>query len=408
MNQEIEKVLAILPPESQSRARRAWTGLPADVRAELALTYSAFARLMRQKPGSLLDLLRMLQRATGPALGSACKIAIVGPTNVGKSTLFNALLQEQRALTSPVPGTTKSVEALPLGPFQLLDTPGADHGAGVGEAEKALAFEAAEEANFLLITFDARSNVSASDRELFAEWKTLKKPYLVVLNKIDQIPVKERKVVLRGAARILRLPAEAVQPVSALKNLGVPQLVLEMTAIEPHLLGQMGKLLPSLRRRMAWQAVRRSAIASAMISLAPLPVVDMIPLTVLQGSLVTTLARIYDQRLGPKRVLQLGSSFGIGWLARLLFREVSKLGGPPGWVLSASIATSATLTIGYGAINWFETGRRPTPAQLQEYARRSRSWLNIDPGTPVERLSDLLEQQIPQQVELEDETDEKA
>lgn len=408
MNQEIEKVLAILPPESQSRARRAWTGLPADLRAELALTYSAFAKLLRQKPGSLLDLLRMISRATGPALSAPCKVAIVGPVNVGKSTLFNALIQEQRALTSPVPGTTRGLESLSLGPFELVDTPGADNGAGVGESEKALAFEAAESANFLLIIFDARSNVSAGDRALFAEWKSLKKPYLVVLNKIDQIPVKERKVVLRSAARILRLPTEAVQSVSALKNQGVPQLVLEMTAIEPHLLGQMGKMLPSLRRRLAWQAVRRAAIGSAMISLAPLPVVDMIPLTVLQGSLVTTLARIYDQRLGPKRLLELSSSFGIGWLARMLFREVSKLGGPPGWVLSASIATSATLTIGYGAITWFETGRRPTPTQLQEYARRSRSWLNIDPGLPVERLSDLLEQQIPQQVDLEEVSDEEA
>ncbi|MFN8613040.1 MAG: GTPase [Vulcanimicrobiota bacterium] len=404
MNQELEELLQILPPDSQSRARQSWNQLPADVRAELALTYSAFSKLLQQKPSSVRDFLRLMRRATGPSLSEAWQVAILGPANVGKSTLFNALLNQQEAETGPVPGTTRHNHEVSAGLFNLVDTPGADHAdQDTGAHEKALAFEAAERAHFLIIVFDATSSVSTGDKALFQELKTFKKPYLVVLNKLDRIPKRQQSTVLRSAARILGIPLETLLGVSALEKLGVEQLVLEMTALEPQLLVQVGEQLPEFRRQLSWQAVRRAAIASAFVALTPLPVVDLIPLALLQGTMVTTLARIHAQKLGPRTVLELGSTFGVGWLARMLFREVSKLAGAPGWVISASIASSATLTIGFAAITWFETGKKPEKQQLEDYARQNQGWLagvlaRLGKGKPDrETLEKHLEQNLDQE-----------
>ena len=372
MNKELQIVLEALPPDYRPIAEELWGKLPPDVRQEMELTFTGFSKLIRQNPGSLTDLLKLAQRNAGPALAPSSRIAIVGPVNVGKSTLYNALItrQEDRAEASPIPGTTRESQSAQAGLFELVDTPGADHGASVGEEEKRIAFDSAEQADFLLIVFDGTSGVSQSDKNLYQELLELGKPHLVVLNKMDLVKKGDRRPVIESAARVLGLTMDAVHAVSALSQHGVEKLVLDITAVEPTLLARVGECMPGLRRQLAWQAVRRAAIASAIIALTPIPVIDLLPLTVVQGSMVLTIARIYGEEMGPKRVGELLGSLGMGWLARLLFQEVSKLAGAPGWVLSSSVATSATLAIGYAAMNWFATGKRPEKQEVEGYAKR--------------------------------------
>ncbi len=345
--------------------------MPADVRREAELTLGSFIKLAKQNPSSVTDLLKLLQRSAAPMLQQAGRVAIVGPVNVGKSTLFNALVQrpQDKATCSPVPGTTKTTQSSDIGLFELVDTPGADHGGESGGQERDVAFQAAEDAEFLLVVFDATGSVTASDRALYRRLLSLAKPHLVVLNKIDLIPMGQRKLVRESAARILDLSVESVIPVSAQNSSGVDQLVLEITAAEPKLLLAVAEQLPSLRRKLAWQAIRRAAVLSALVGLSPLPLMDVIPLTLLQGNLVLTLARIYGRKITFKSVLELASTFGAGWLARLLAQELTKFGGIPGWVLSASIAASATLTIGYTALSWFETGTMPEKKEMERKAK---------------------------------------
>lgn len=110
--------------------------------------------------------------------------------------------------------------------------------------------------------------------------------------------------------------------------------MLDITAAEPTLLaGDLGEFMPSLRRQLAWQTVRRAAIASAVVALTPIPVLDLLPLTLIQCSMVLTIARIYGEELGLKHIRELLSSFGLGWLARMLFQESSKIAGLPGWLV---------------------------------------------------------------------------
>lgn len=380
-----------------------WNQMPADVRREAELTMGSFVKLLKQNPASAGDLLKMLQRNAAPMLQQASSVAVVGPVNVGKSTLYNALVsrQKDKAQASPVPGTTKIAQRADVGLFELVDTPGADHGDESGGQEADAAFQAAEDAEFLVIVFDATGSVTSSDRALYRKLMTLGKPHLVVLNKIDLIPAAQRKLVRESAARILDLSLEAVLPVSAQTSAGVDQLVLEITAAEPKLLLKVAETMPSLRRKLAWQAIRRAAVLSALVGLSPLPLMDVIPLTLLQGNLVLTLSHIYGNKLSAKSLLELGSTFGAGWLARLLFQELTKLAGVPGWVLSASVAASATVTIGFTALNWFETGVMPDKKEMEKQAqglqqRLKDGLINLGRSRPTKkRVTEELEKLLP-------------
>lgn len=403
MNSELRLLLEALPRDTRPAVENLWNQMPADVRREAELTMGSFVKLLKQNPASAGDLLKMLQRTAAPMLQQASSVAIVGPVNVGKSTLYNALVsrQKDKAQASPVPGTTKVAQRADVGLFELVDTPGADHGDESGGKEADVAFQAAEDAEFLVIVFDATGSVTSSDRALYRKVLALGKPHLVVLNKIDLIPAAQRKLVRESAARILDISLEAVLPVSAQTASGVDQLVLEITAAEPKLLLKVAETLPSLRRKLAWQAIRRTAMLSALAGLSPLPLMDVIPLTLLQGNLVLTLSQIYGNKLSAKSMLELASTFGAGWLARLLFQELTKLAGVPGWVLSASVAASATLTIGFTALNWFETGIMPDKKEMEKQAqglqqRIKEGLVNLGKSRPSKkRVTEELEKLLP-------------
>ena len=112
-----------------------------------------------------------------------------------------------------------------------------------------------------------------------------------------------------------------------------------------------------------------------MIALAPLPILDVIPLLAIQSALVLSIARIYQYDLTFKRARELAVTFGLGFLGRTLFQELSKLGGPPGWLLAAAIASSTTVVMGYAAIIWFERGERLTGDTLKDITKSVTSYL---------------------------------
>ena len=116
--------------------------------------------------------------------------------------------------------------------------------------------------------------------------------------------------------------------------------------------------------------MRRATIASTLIALTPIPLMDIIPLVAIQTSLVLTLARIYNKPLNWTRGRELITGLGAGVLARTLFGELSKLGGVPGWVLSASIAGGTTLSIGVLVMRWFETGEKPDRKEVGRMAKK--------------------------------------
>lgn len=298
------------------------------------------------------------------ALGDKRRVAIVGPANAGKTTLFNRLLRggEPPGEVSAVPGTTRAPRTSDAGVFLIVDTPGAD--AGPPE-ERDAAFEAARQADVLLLLLDAAHGVRQEERALYRRLAALDKPLVVAVNKIDLVPGEEAAVVGRAAAA-LGLASEEVHPISARYGQGLGGLLQAVVAAEPAITAALGEALPAYRFALAQTVIGRAVATAATIGATPLPIVDFVPLLGVQVAMVLAIARIYAYRITPARARELIAAFGLGFLGRTLFHELSKFGGPPGWLLAAGVAAGTTAAMGYAAAVWFERGER----LLREASRR--------------------------------------
>ncbi len=115
-------------------------------------------------------------------------IVIAGLPNVGKSSLLNTILQEDRALVTPIPGTTRDSieEVVDIGgiPVRIIDTAGIREEAGDVEALGiARARELINKADLILLLIDGTRPLGEEDRHIFRQVRH--KPLLLVINKID-------------------------------------------------------------------------------------------------------------------------------------------------------------------------------------------------------------------------------
>lgn len=365
---EIDELLKEFPPGVREHLRQAWDKMPEAARSPLT-------KALRELPADLgrwRDLMRLALSHVRIVTGDKSRVAIVGPANVGKSTLYNQLVRNagDRAEVSAVPGTTRVSQTADAGLFAVVDTPGADAVGPVGDAEKERALSAARDADFLVIVFDAIQGIKRPEQELFRELQALEVPHVVVLNKIDLVTgARERERVVEAAARNLGLSADEVVPCFAKDGKQVERVLLAIAKAEPEIVAALGAALPEYRRMLAWSATKKAGATAAAIALAPLPILDVFPLLAVQVSLVLGIARIYGQRITVARARELVVTFGLAFLGRTLFQELSKLGGPPGWVLAAAIASSTTVAMGRAAAVWFERGERAKPSDLRAESR---------------------------------------
>jgi small GTP-binding protein len=363
---EINQLFQEFPPGVRERLRDAWEAMPELARRPLT-------RALRELPGDLgrwRELVRLALSHARLVTGDKRRVVVVGPANVGKSTLYNQLVRktEDRADVSPVPGTTRTSRAADAGLFAIVDTPGADAAGAVGEAEKEQALAAAREADFLVVVFDAVQGVKRTELEMYRELQALEHPHIVVLNKIDLVAGASERVVA-AAAHNLGLAAEEVVPCVARDGKHVERVLLAVAKAEPEIVAALGAALPEYRALLAWSATKKAGATAAAIALTPLPILDVVPLLALQASLVLGIARIYRQSVTLARARELVVTFGLGFAGRTAFQELSKLGGPPGWVLASAIAASTTVVIGRAAAAWFEHGERAQAAELRAEGR---------------------------------------
>ena len=183
----------------------AWEDLPKSTRDELT-------KILDQLPGGLKGWRELLDHATRQirfASGSKQKVAIVGPANAGKSTLFNALIRpsELQAPVSAIPGTTRQVQEGDAGLFSIVDTPGTDVVGDLGVEERQRALNAAAVADVLIVLFDASHGVRAPEKRILGELLSLDRPTVVALNKMDLVR-KERAEVVGKAAAALGLQSD--------------------------------------------------------------------------------------------------------------------------------------------------------------------------------------------------------
>lgn len=364
---KFEEIFQLLPGKTQELLTPLWDHLPDDEKEALIEKFEGLP-LDFNLVNMLLDL-SMVQMKV--ALGRKNRVVIVGPANVGKSTLYNRFIREKtdQAEVSPVPGTTRVNQMADAGIFAVIDTPGADAVGAVGQEEKEEALTAAQEADFLVIMFDAIQGIKENELKLYHQLITLRKPYLVVLNKIDLVGGKHEKVVIETAAKNLGIETEKVIPISAKRGVNITKVLMGIVAADPELLIPLAQAMPQYRWALTWRVIVTSSTISGVIALMPLPLIDFIPLIVNQSTMVLSIARIHNYKITLKRARELVATFGIGMLARTLFQQLSKLGGVPGWLLSSAIAASTTVAIGYASSVWFEKGEHISQESLNSLTK---------------------------------------
>jgi len=185
----------------------------------------------------LVDLVGGVDQ-TGQAIP---RVALVGRPNVGKSTLFNRLVGDERSVTHDAPGTTRdavdTIVETPEGTVCFIDTAGmrrksrTERGTEYFSVLRAL--DALDRADIALLVIDATAGITHQDQRLAERIGASGCPVVVVLNKWELIPTEERVGVLVDVGDRLAFLGEApVLKISALSGLGVHHILPAVAAAE--------------------------------------------------------------------------------------------------------------------------------------------------------------------------------
>jgi GTPase len=162
------------------------------------------------------------------------RVAIIGRPNVGKSTLFNRLLGDERSIVHDLPGTTRdtidTVVETPDGPVCFIDTAGLRRPSktdrGTEQHATLRALRALERADIAILVIDATVGASHQDQRLAERIGVSGCPAIVALNKWDQVATVDRDDVLAGVGdRLAFLGAAPVLKMSALSGKGVHRIL---------------------------------------------------------------------------------------------------------------------------------------------------------------------------------------
>ncbi|SCZ10923.1 [FeFe] hydrogenase H-cluster maturation GTPase HydF [Alkaliphilus peptidifermentans] len=157
--------------------------------------------------------------------GNRLHIAIFGRRNAGKSSLINALTDQDIALVSDVAGTTtdpvyKSMEILPIGPVLIIDTAGIDDEGNIGELRVQKTKEVINKTDVAIIVVDHRTGLSKWEIELLDLLKGKNIPMVIVENKIDLKGNSDEPVYnLEDNIPIVKTSAKLKEGIDELKNI---------------------------------------------------------------------------------------------------------------------------------------------------------------------------------------------
>ncbi|MFM7652151.1 MAG: DUF697 domain-containing protein [Vulcanococcus sp.] len=421
------------PPPTDAHPERP-SGMPSAAQrcALLLKPWRAELRLSERERSALAPELRALDQQLQALAERRLRVAVFGRVGVGKSSLLNALLGQQRFATDVAHGCTRSqqrerwaVEVPGLTTVELVDTPGIDEIAA--HARQRLAARVALGADLVLLVLDG--DLTTPEAEALEVLLAEGKPVLVALNRCDCWPEAELEDLLASIRR--RLPS-AARPLQLLAVASAPrQAVLledgrvrsepEPARIDPlrqallQLLAEHGALLLGLnglraadrfaqrlhqwrlrRGRSAAQALigRYAALKATGVAANPLLLLDLAGGLALDTALVAQLCQLYGLELGGggARALlarlstqnallggtQLGIQLLLGGLRQLLLLAAPLSGG-------LSLAPAAPVAVAQAALAVHTTRLtgRLAAAELLRGAERGR----LRPASLLRRLA---------------------
>ena len=187
---------------------------------------------LMQEPGTEADVAGVgeMPGSAGPRVPA---VAIVGRPNVGKSTLFNRLIGDERSVVHDLPGTTRdsidTVVSTPDGDMRFVDTAGMRRRAREAEGAEyyslVRALQAIDRSDAALLVIDAAAGVTRQDQRLAERVDAAGHPVVILLNKWETLDTESRLAVARDVEdRLAFLGYAPVLRVSARTGLGVHRL----------------------------------------------------------------------------------------------------------------------------------------------------------------------------------------
>ena len=164
-------------------------------------------------------------------------VALVGRPNVGKSSLFNRITRQTKAIIDSTPGVTRDRHfervAFDERPFILVDTGGIDfdpaaHGQDDGEAKistliREQSWQAVNDADLIVLVLDGKEGLTRDDYELTAQLRKTEKPLFFMVNKIDDMAQEQERL-----SSFYALGVPQLWPVSAAHGYGMEDFLTEL------------------------------------------------------------------------------------------------------------------------------------------------------------------------------------
>jgi GTPase len=191
--------------------------------------------------GDLLDVIverleenRLVDEVADADDDGALRVAIVGRPNVGKSTLFNQLIGEERSVVHDLPGTTRdaidTLVSTDVGLIRFIDTAGmrrrAKTEAGLETYAVLRSLDALDRSDIAILVIDATVGATGQDQRLAERISAAGCPSLVVLNKWELVNVEERDAVLATVGEKLAFLGDApVMKTTATSGKGVHRIL---------------------------------------------------------------------------------------------------------------------------------------------------------------------------------------
>lgn len=239
-------------------------------------------------------------------------VAIVGRPNVGKSTLFNRLVGDERSVVHDIPGTTRdaidTIIDTEIGPLRLIDTAGLRRKSRIGEGSEyyslVRSLSAIDRADVSLLVIDGTQGVTHQDQRLAERVDIAGSPILIVLNKWDILATEQKhRVTADVEDRLAFISYAPVLRISALSGFGVHRLLpaLRETIDAYHRripTGQLNDVLKSIQA--AHPATGARILYAAQGAIDP-PTITLFTTRKLDQSYLRYLARALRERfeLGP-------------------------------------------------------------------------------------------------------------